>query len=189
MVEALWTVLVILPFTLISLWALDHVKSKLWRNFGYLACGFIAGLLCHVATVDARLGVDWSSPEVANDPEIARWYSSLMRPDGGYSSSSCCGEADAYWCDDLSVTEERLPDGNKKQHVFCAITDDRDDKPRGRPHREIGTKIEIPPEKMKWTASDPQTARADIPRNPTGHNIVFLSSGGYPYCFVLSSGV
>ena len=165
-------------------------KASYWGVWTWFWLGWLAAFLFFSATLffvpaHARIGVDWSSPEVANDPEIARWYSSLMRPDGGYSSSSCCGEADAYWCDDLSTTT----DEKGKVHVFCAITDDRDDKPRGRPHREIGTKIEIPPEKMKWTATDPQTSRADIPRNPTGHNIIFLSTGGYPYCFVLSSGV
>lgn len=113
-----------------------------------------------------------------NTPEVREWYRTLMRPDPGYTSSSCCGEADAYWCDDIYVK-----DGN----TFCKITDDRPDYPLGRPHRPIGTIIKIPPEKMKWSSTDPQRP----PGNPTGHSVVFLTSGADPavYCFVPDVGV
>ena len=33
-----------------------------------------------------------------SDPAIVEWYQSLMQPD--VPTASCCGEADAYWCDD-----------------------------------------------------------------------------------------
>src|SRR5689334_17454853 len=67
------------------------------------------------------------------DPEIKAWFQWLKQPDN--PTKSCCGKADGYWCDTITV------EGSK---VFCAITDTRDDAPLGRPHVEIGTKIEIP---------------------------------------------
>ena len=62
--------------------------------------------------------------------------------------------------------------------LFAPITDDRPDEPRGRPHVAIGTEIEIPNNKLKWDKS-----------NPTGHGIVFLSRGGYVFCYVQPGGV
>ena len=52
------------------------------------------------------------------------------------------------------------------------------DEPRGRPHVEIGTEIEIPDNKLKWDKS-----------NPTGHGIVFLSRNRYVFCYVQPGGV
>lgn len=100
-----------------------------------------------------------------SDPVVA-WYQGLMQPD--VPSASCCGEADAYWCDDVHVREQK---------TFCKITDDRSDEPRHRPHLDLGMEFEIPNEKLKWDAG-----------NPTGHAIVFLSRGGYVYCFVQGGG-
>lgn len=100
------------------------------------------------------------------DPEIKDWYAHLMQPD--VPTASCCGEADAYWCDVITVREPK---------VYCKITDDRDDVPLRRPHINIGTEIEIPPNKYKFDAS-----------NPTGHAIVFLSTGGFVFCFVQGTG-
>ena len=87
------------------------------------------------------------------DPAIREWYQARMQPD--VPNASCCGEADAYWCDDVHVRDEK---------TFCRITDDRPDQPRGRPHIEVGTEYEIPNNKLKWDRS-----------NPTGHFIIFLS--------------
>ena len=109
------------------------------------------------------------------EPEVKAWFQALMQPDA--PTRSCCGEADAYWCDDVHVRDGR---------TFCKITDDRDDKPLKRPHIDIGTEIEVPPNKIKWDRG-----------NPTGHTIIFLASmawnssiyGRYVYCFVQSSGV
>jgi hypothetical protein len=100
------------------------------------------------------------------DPAVREWYRSLMQPD--VPTVSCCGEADAYWCDDIHV---------KGDKTYCRITDDRPDPPLGRPHREIGQEFEIPPNKLKFYAG-----------NPTGHSIIFLSTAGYTWCFVQSSG-
>jgi len=101
------------------------------------------------------------------DNDISHWYKSLMQPD--VPSVSCCGEADAYWCDDINVRDGKS---------YCRITDDRPDAPLGRPHREVGEEYEIPPHKLKYDAG-----------NPTGHSIIFLSTAGYTWCFVQNGGV
>jgi hypothetical protein len=101
------------------------------------------------------------------DPAVKDWYEHLMQPD--VPTASCCGQADAYWCDDVSV---------RHGHTFCKITDNRPDEPRMRPHIPVGTEFEIPDNKLKWDRG-----------NPTGHFIIFLSRSGYVYCFVQSSGV
>jgi hypothetical protein len=102
-----------------------------------------------------------------SDPTIRNWYQTLMRPDS--PSSSCCGEADAYWADEVHVKDGK---------TFATITDDRPDEPLGRPHIDVGTVIEIPPEKLKWDRS-----------NPTGHGVLFVSKGLYAWCFVQGSGI
>jgi hypothetical protein len=104
----------------------------------------------------------------AHDEDRAHdaWYHSLMQPDN--PTVPCCGLSDAYWCDLISI--------NKDGKTFCAITDDRDDGPLGRPHVDIGTQIEIPDHKLKWDRG-----------NPTGHAIVFLSYTRHVYCFVVGT--
>lgn len=112
------------------------------------------------------------------DPAISQWYKGLMQPDA--PTASCCGEADAYWCDTIHV---------RKDITYCTITDDRDDNLLHRRHVAIGTEIEIPNSKLTWKDG-----------NPTGHAIVFLSAGsrynygngntetGFVYCFVQNGG-
>ena len=109
----------------------------------------------------------------AADPAIRQWYQSLMQPD--VPTASCCGEADAYWADEVHVRDGK---------TYAVITDDRPDEPRGRPHVDVGTVIEIPDTKLKWDRG-----------NPTGHAIVFMGRGGgygtkrYVFCFVQGSGI
>jgi len=98
-------------------------------------------------------------------PELDRWYAGLMQPDN--PTASCCGKADAYWCDDYYAKDGK---------AYCRITDDR--KVAGRPPVPVGTEIEIPDRKLKWDRG-----------NPTGHAVVFLSSGGAVFCFVQAGGV
>lgn len=126
-----------------------------------IALVFLVSALVGVAR--ARDNGQWEG----SDPAIRQWYQSLMQPD--VPTLSCCGEADAYWCDDIHVRDGK---------TYCKITDDRPDAPLGRIHREIGTEFEIPPNKLKYDAG-----------NPTGHAIIFLSAGGYPWCFVQAGGV
>lgn len=104
------------------------------------------------------------------DTEHDGWYMSLKQPDN--PAASCCGVADAYWCDDISV---------EKGKTFCKITDDQDIPMR--PKLPMGTKIEIPGWKLKWEQNGKPIG------NPTGHSVVFLSSGGSVYCFVQNSGI
>jgi hypothetical protein len=105
------------------------------------------------------------------DPKIKEWYEGLMRPDEGYQNLKCCGEADAYWADEVHVRDGK---------TFAVITDDRDDGPLKRPHIPVGTEIEVPDNKLKWDNG-----------NPTGHNILFVGGGivRWVFCFVQGTGI
>ena len=100
------------------------------------------------------------------DPAIRDWFQHLERPD--VPGVFCCGEADAYWADEIHIRDGR---------TYATITDDRSDAPLGRPHVDVGTVVEIPAEKLKWDKS-----------NPTGHHIVFLAAGRVVWCFVQTTG-
>lgn len=101
-----------------------------------------------------------------SDPAVRAWYQGLMQPD--HPESSCCGEADGYWCDDYRTM------GGK---AICTIADDRPDEPLGRPHIAVGTVIEIPDYKLKYDRG-----------NPTGHGVVFLSYRLHVFCYVQGGG-
>lgn len=144
------------------------------KHIRYLIYGILTGLfvgLC-IHAAHARDSGQWD--EVDNPPEVRNWYRNLMRPD--MPNASCCGLADAYWCDGIII---------KDSHTFCTITDTRDDRPLARPHIDIGTVIPIPDEKLKWDKG-----------NPTGHAVVFLGGGGnlfgpkswFVFCFVQNGG-
>jgi len=102
------------------------------------------------------------------DPAIAAWFSTLMQPD--HPMVSCCGEADAYWADEVAT--------GRNGELIAIITDDRPDEPLGRHHVPIGTRIVVPPNKIKWDRG-----------NPVGHIIIFLSYDNEPYCYVQTGGV
>jgi hypothetical protein len=125
--------------------------------------GLVILLILLMGKVHAHDSGQWEN----GDPAVREWYRALMQPDA--PTASCCGEADAYWCDKISV---------RKSKTFCAVTDDRPDAALGRPHVDIGTEIEIPDNKLKWDRG-----------NPTGHAIVFISRQGYVFCFVQPSGI
>ena len=114
-----------------------------------------------VAPVQARDNGQWNG-----DPDTKKWYQELKQPG---NNVSCCGEADAYWCDKIFTR-----DGKN----YCTITDDR--VVMNRPAVPVGTEIEIPDAKML----DGEEAHG----NPTGHSVVFLSTSGYVFCFILDSG-
>jgi hypothetical protein len=126
-----------------------------------IVLGLVFG--CMIGGAHARDLGQWDTV----DPAIREWYQALMQPD--VPTASCCGEADAYWADEVHV---------KNGKTYAIITDDRPDEPRRRPHVDVGTEIEIPDHKLKWDKS-----------NPTGHGIVFLSRGGYVFCYVQPGGV
>lgn len=93
-------------------------------------------------------------------PEIRQWFQQLMQPDN--PQVSCCGQADAFGADSYAVEGD---------HYVAIITDGKGIIPEG-------TRIPIPNHKMKWDQG-----------NPTGHGIVFLSSGGQVFCYVAPGGV
>lgn len=125
-----------------------------------LAVVVLAALIAAMfGTVHARDLGQWSN----SDPTIRHWYETLMQPDN--PGISCCGEADAYWADSYEVS--------KDGEYIAIITDDRPDGPLQREHVVIGTRIVIPKNKLKYDQS-----------NPTGHGIVFLSHGGYVWCYL-----
>jgi hypothetical protein len=119
--------------------------------------------VCVFSVANARDLGQWEN----TDPTVRNWYQALMRPD--VPTSSCCGEADAYWADDIHVRNGK---------TYVTITDDRADEPLGRPHMAVGTEIEVPDIKLKWDES-----------NPTGHGILFLSRSRYVFCYVQPGGV
>jgi hypothetical protein len=98
---------------------------------------------------------------------VRSWFKRLMQPDSPYMS--CCGEADAYWADSYEADGDRY---------VAIITDQREDEPLGRPHRQIGERIVVPNSKIKWDDG-----------NPTGHGIIFIGAGGQVYCYVPPGGV
>lgn len=149
--------------------ALQVLADHLGRLFGkrWLAviaiCVIVLVLAIGTHFARARDLGQWNG----SDPSVKSWYDALMQPD--VPTASCCGEADAYWCDDYYARDGK---------AFCRITDDRPDEPRERPHVDVGTEIEIPNNKLKWDRS-----------NPTGHGVVFLSRAGYVFCYVQPGGV
>jgi hypothetical protein len=128
-------------------------------------------ILCLCLGIFGCLGVGARARDLgqweAVDPALKQWYQALMQPDA--PSASCCGEADAYFADEIHVRDGK---------TYAIITDERPDGPRGRPHVDVGTEIEIPSHKLKWDKS-----------NPTGHGIVFLSRNRYVFCYVQPGGV
>lgn len=101
------------------------------------------------------------------DPVVSQWFSTLMQPD--QPTISCCGEADAYWADKVET--------DKDGQLVAVITDERDDTPLMRHHVPIGTRIIIPPYKIKFDRG-----------NPTGHIVIFLSVNNDVFCYVQNGG-
>ena len=120
-------------------------------------------LLFHVRVSPARDLGQWEG----GDPAVREWFRSLMQPDA--PMSSCCGEADAYWADEIHVRDGK---------TYAVITDDRDDAPLKRPHVDVGTEIEIPNNKLKYNRG-----------NPTGHGVVFMSYSRFVFCYVQPTGI
>jgi len=168
LLKNLGTVGAVMAIALLA-WAIETLRDSRPALFGRLCLGAVVTgivalvLLLTLHFAQARDLGQWE----ATDPAIREWYQSLMQPD--VPTASCCGEADAYFADEIHVRDGK---------TFAVITDDRPDEPRGRPHVDIGTEIEIPNNKLKWDRS-----------NPTGHGVVFLSRAGYVFCYVQPGGV
>ena len=93
-----------------------------------------------------------------DSPDIAYWMNGLRQPN---SEASCCGEADAYEAD---RQEECGPRDGNDCALVAIITDERDDARLRRAHIPVGTRVVIPPRKIRRPPSV----------NPTGHTIVFV---------------
>lgn len=117
---------------------------------------------CGAPAIARDLG-QWAN----TDPEVSAWYRNLRQPDN--PAISCCGESDAYWADRVEI------EGDK---VIAIITDDRPDEPLRRPHVPVGTRIVVPPHKLKFDSG-----------NPTGHVVIFLSRNLDVLCYVQGSGI
>jgi len=139
--------------------------SPVWV-FLFLWCAALVMTLCARSSY-ARDDGHWAERV---GPQIAEWMASLLQPDtvkngGGYS---CCGEADAYWADDVHVATGH----NGEKFTIARITDTRDDASlAGRPHEKLGTEYVIPPNKI---VGFEQRLRG----NPTGHAVIFLAAPG-----------
>jgi hypothetical protein len=136
------------------------IDEKVRWLIGGFALGMFLLIMVHLAS--AKDVGQWEN----SDPRIKEWYRSLMRPDA--PNVPCCGESDAYYADKVTTRGDK---------TYATITDTRPDAPLGRPHIPPGTEFEIPPEKLKWDRG-----------NPTGHNVLFVSSQGTVWCFVQGSG-
>jgi hypothetical protein len=124
-----------------------------------IALCVVVSLFTSTAIKARDLG-QWDNPANA---ELKKWYQALKQPD--IPTASCCGEADAYWADAFEATS----DGN----YVAIITDPRDDEPLGRRHRDIGTRIVVPKNKIKWNED-----------NPVGHGLIFLSGFDSVFCYL-----
>jgi hypothetical protein len=134
------------------------------KRLGYwIVIVAFAAVAIFIAAANAHDSGQWGK----SDPAIREWYQGLMQPDN--PAASCCGEADAYWADEIHVRDGKS---------YATITDDRDDAPLGRPHVPNGTVIEIPDHKLKWDRG-----------NPTGHGVMFLGRQGVVFCYVQPGGV
>jgi hypothetical protein len=103
--------------------------------------------------------------------------SNLINP-----SISCCGDSDAYWCDEVHVRDKK---------TYCNITDDRDDAPlKATAYSILALRSTFLMHKLTWKDG-----------NPTGHAIVFLyisrsmmadgsetNQDYHVYCFVQAGG-
>lgn len=126
--------------------------------------GIVALLVIFTKMTMARDVGQWEDV----DQNIRDWYLALMQPDN--PAVSCCGESDSYWADSYEVSD--------KGEYIAIVTDTRNDEKLKRRHVEVGTRILIPHDKLKYDQS-----------NPTGHGIIFLSRGDYVYCYVAPGGV
>jgi hypothetical protein len=144
-------------------------NADAWCNMKYSSLLLVLCYFCSpfLSSAHAHDNGQWEH----SDPETGAWFQALMQPDAPHSS--CCGQADGYWCDTIHVVTER----NGDQRTTCTITNDRPDRPLMRPHVDIGTVVEIPNRKLKWDSG-----------NPTAHAIVFMNPFGIVFCFVQNGG-
>ena len=127
--------------------------------------GFTLVIAFHGCSFARDLG-QWEN----TDPQIKKWYQSLLQPDtisgngsGGLEGTSCCGEADSYYVD--VFVRSNWVDG---QQIIAVINDDRDDAKLQRFHEENGTQYVVPPKKI--------VGELQRVGNPTGRAVLFLGT-------------
>lgn len=123
---------------------------------------------CVLALIILLFNIKVSPAHDDEHHEFDAWYESLKMPDS--PTVSCCGVADAYWCSFPYTRDDKN---------YCKIEDDRII--MHRTQFPVGMEIEIPDRKMMEGLK--------TNGNPTGHSVVFLSSGGAVFCFVMGSGI
>jgi hypothetical protein len=129
----------------------------------------VATALSFVVAIGVARAGEWGKAQYAA-PDIQEYYATLKQPDA--PNISCCGDSDAYYADKTDFD----PDGA----LVAIITDTRPDelvRPDGskvhRRHIEVGTRIRVPPNKIR---------KHSIP-NPTDHTLIFVGTGGDVYCY------
>jgi hypothetical protein len=153
---------------------LDKLNTISTEAGTYRLCVLFVGIICLVI-----LGVSLACAQTKYaSPDLSEYYASLMQPDN--RTVGCCGWADAYYADQ---TDSCGPQDGPNCALVAIITDTRPNKltlPDGRvlerPPIALGTRIPIPPSKIRRPAI----------HNPTDHNIVFVAKpGGYinVYCW------
>lgn len=118
---------------------------------------------CSGASMARDLG-QWD----ATPADVKHWFQSANQPD--IPSSSCCGEADAYYADSFEVEDGEY---------VAIITDER--VVQYRTQIPVGTRIKIPVNKLPNPGVQPP--------NPTGHGVIFLNQQFVVYCYFPPGGV
>jgi len=80
-------------------------------RLGIAGVGVIALLLILTMHFSRAWGRDLGQWDQSDT--ITQWYQTMMQPDA--PAVSCCGEADAYWCDDYY---------SRAGKAYCKITDE-----------------------------------------------------------------
>lgn len=119
----------------------------------------------------------WGQTRYAS-PDLSEYFASLKQPDN--PSVSCCGWGDAY---EAEKTDQCGAGDGPNCALVAIITDTRPDTRKlangeviNRPHIPVGTRIAIPPNKLRKPAIF----------NPTDANIVFVAvreGGNLVYCW------
>ena len=156
------------------------------REYKWHYLSIVIGVAAAVLMLAAMISAS-NAGSIYATPDVSHWYGSLRQPDA--PAVSCCGEADAYYADKVDTCKPA-----DAKHYYqdpmeflndCAlvaiITDTRPDVRRlpigftvVRQHIPVGTRIPIMKEKIRKYPS----------RNPTGHNIVFVSPSYFTaYCW------
>lgn len=135
--------------------------NRAGRLWGRIAFWALVGTLFFVTGCQISRAQDY-------DPELSKWYRTLMQPD--QPSISCCGEADAYHADSFE---------QRGDQYIAIITDERPDEPFRRKHIPPGTKFIVPNFKLKYDQG-----------NPTGHGVIFVrANDAAVLCYIPPGGV